>query len=338
MKLAIAYGRGVFALPEALMPYLDKADPTALRLFLLLSYDSRLRENFDTAAMAKSFAVTEKDMEKALSFWENAGLLFREEAGASVCASSGTAATQKVKVSVKSAENGEKVTVVTSGTMPSYTGREIEAIMKSDSSLSLLIEECQKIAGKMFGAHEINRVLGMADYLRLDHDAILLLFDYTKRIGKCSVAYVEKMAVSFVNEGASDYASIESYLAKAEKKHTMETLIRRLAGLSARSFSTKEKKFLEKWSELGLSEELLEMAYEVTVNNTGGFSFPYMNKVLLNWHEAGYATAAAVREAANLYRDKKEQENPTSSFDVDDFFEAALKHSYERMNPTTESK
>lgn len=334
MTLRIAYGTGVFALPADMTHYLDKADPLTLRLFLLLASDPALREHFDSAAVAKSFAVKIEEVEKALAFWENAGLLLKNGEGDSAHTpkAGDTVVPKKVTVSEKIAENGEKVTVVTSGGMPHYTGSEIEAIMNADSTMALLIEECQKIAGKMFGAHEINRVLGMADYLRLDHDAILLLFDYTKRIDKCSVAYIEKMAVSLVNEGASDYASIEAYITKAEKKHTLEGLVRRLAGLSARAFSAKEKKFVEKWSELAISEELIEMAYDVTVNNTGSFAFPYMNKVLLNWREAGYTTAKEVEAAAAAYRNKKEQGNSTASFDIDEFFEAALKRSYERID------
>ena len=321
MTVVMEYGRGVVALPEAVLSYLDKASPLALRLFLLLASDRSLRENFSLADAAKDFAVTPQEMEQALNFWVNAGLISfssdkdKEEKR--------TAKKSAVSVSAKTAENGERVTVVTSG-MPNYTGKEIEAMMQGNESLALLVEECQQIAGKMFGVHEITRLLGMADYLRFDHDSILLLFAYAAKIGKCSVAYVEKMAISLVNEGITSYAEVESYLSAKEKQHTLEGIVRKLTGVSQRAFSAKEKKFLAKWSELAFSESLLTLAYEVTVDNTGAFSFPYMNKVLLNWHEAGYTTAEEVNAAITSYREKKE-ETRDSSFDVDEFFEAALR-------------
>ncbi len=325
MTFEIEYGRGVIALPEALLHYLDKAEPMALRLFIRLASDVALRAEFDAAEVAREFAVTVEEIEKALAFFCNAGLITKSGVKADK-------PTAKISVSEKTAPNGEKVTVVTGG-MPNYTGKEIETIMAGDPTLALLVNECQDIAGKMFGAHEITRLLGMADYLRLDHDSILLLFAYASRIGKCSVAYVEKMAAGLVQEGINTYSAIEAYIAEKEKLHTVEGILRSLAGLGSRAFTAKEKKFLAKWVEIGVSKELIALAYEVTVNNTGGFAFPYMNKVILNWREAGYTTADEVNAAISAYREKKTA-SVDSSFDIDEFFEAALKRSYERSDET----
>ncbi len=349
MKIEIVYGNRVLALPAAVSAYLDKADPLTLRLFLLLCGDRSLREPLDVAALARSFAATPDKIEEALSFWENAGLIHREGTGARTsspaeerpeAASSeafsgkepcGEKRPKTIRTAVKSAENGGKVTVVTGDGLPHYTGREIEALMNADATLSLLVEECQRIAGKLFGAHEINRLFGLSDYLRLDHDSILLLFEYASRLGKCSLPYIEKMACSLVNEGITSYAQIEQYVTDAERRHTLEEKVRALAGLSRRALTAKEKKFLAVWADLSFPFSMLEMAYEITVNNTGGVSFPYMNKVLLNWREAGYTTAEQVNAALGAYREKREKETAAGSFDVNEFFEAALKRSYERM-------
>ena len=82
----------------------------------------------------------------------------------------------------------------------------------------------------------------------------------------------------------------------------------------------------------------MTLAYEVTVDNTGAFSFPYMNKVLLNWHEAGYSTAEEVNAALLSYRAKKEQDTDEKSFDVDEFFEAALKRGRMMIEETPNDK
>ena len=37
------------------------------------------------------------------------------------------------------------------------------------------------------------------------------------------------------------------------------------------------------------------LAYERTCINTGGLNWPYMNKILTSWHQAGLNTADAVR-------------------------------------------
>lgn len=333
MTIDVEYGKGVVALPEAMLSYLDKASPLALRLFLVLASDRGMRENFSLADVARTFAVTPSELEAALHFWANAGLISLSDAQKT----SGETEKRRssVSVSTKTSDNGEKVTVVTGG-MPNYTGKEIAALMESDATLSLLVEECQNIAGKMFGVHEITRLLGMADYLRFDHDSILLLFAYASKIGKCSVAYVEKMAASLVNEGITSYEAVEAYLSAKEKQHTLEGFVRKLAGIEQRAFSAREKKFLTSWSELAFSESILSLAYETTVDNTGGFSFPYMNKVLMNWHEAGYTTAEEVNASLVSYRAKKE-ENTDTSFDVNEFFEAALNRGRMMMEQSPKS-
>ena len=54
-------------------------------------------------------------------------------------------------------------------------------------------------------------------------------------------------------------------------------------------------KYAKSWLEMGISEELIGLAYEKTCVNTGGLSWPYMNKILSSWHAAGYKTAADVQ-------------------------------------------
>jgi len=330
MKLTIQFGQGVFALPEAMLAYIDQASPLALKLFLQLASDRALLEELDTSLLAKRFAVTSKEIEDALAFWQNAGLLDGTRAENTKNTESKKKKKSSVSVSVKTAENGESVTVVTSDRLPHYTGSEIEAIMAGNALLSQLIDECQRIAGKIFGAHELNRVIAMSDVLGLDNDAILLLFGYASSIGKCSVNYVIKIAQSLADDGLVSYAEVEAYIAAKEKIHTVENLIRRLAGLGARALSAKEARFVAAWSDYDFAEDVLTLAYEITVNNTGEFAFPYMNKILVNWNEAGYKTRAEVEEALSGYQKKKSQDSE-SSFDIDEFFEAALRRTRNRV-------
>lgn len=337
MTYTIQFGSGAFSLPEAMLSYLDKADPMTLKLFLLLCSDKALLSSLDVKAVAKSFAVTEREIEASLAFWQNAGLLQKEKGDEKEKPSAPVEAKRspRVKVSEKTSANGEKVTVVSSDAMPNYTGREIERLISENPDFSHLIDECQAIAGKVFGIHEINRVLGLADVLRFDHASILLLFGYAESLGKCSVNYVVKMAQGMVNSGISTFAEVEAYIADKEKVHSVERVIRRLAGLGSRQFSAKESRFLAAWSSYEFSEELLTLAYEITVNNTGEFSFPYMNKILMNWHEAGYRTRDEVEASLAAFRDKKAAETDGgTSFDVDDFFAAAIKRTQKLADDT----
>lgn len=341
MKWLFNFGEGVISLPERFADYIDKADPLALRLYLHLAAFADKRERGDVSALAREFAVTKEKVEEALHFWQCAGLLTplkeapadsKIPASFSASAENGengeeTSPTPRVNVSVKTSDNGGKVTVVSGAGLPNYTGQEIEAIMQGNPALSLLLDECQRVAGKLFGAREISQLLGLSDYLRLDHDYILLLFEYCRGIDKCSVPYVVKTAYSLWDKDIKTYSALEAFVASAEKNHSMEKEIRRIGGLGSRAFTTAEKKFVAHWVEMEISPELLVMAYEITANNTGKMAFPYMNKILSSWKEAGYTTASDVKAATERYRTQKETAKD-ASFDVDEFFEAAIKRSY----------
>ena len=68
-----------------------------------------------------------------------------------------------------------------------------------------------------------------------------------------------------------------------------------------------------------------------------------MGKILENWHNAGYTTLDQIKNAEAEYRRAKNINNDTEknegdSFDTDDFFEAALKRSYENLGKNPDEK
>ncbi len=47
---------------------------------------------------------------------------------------------------------------------------------------------------------------------------------------------------------------------------------------------------------MGFDEEALNLAYQKTCLNTGGLKWPYMNKILLSWHQQNLHTGQEVQE------------------------------------------
>ena len=70
--------------------------------------------------------------------------------------------------------------------------------------------------------------------------------------------------------------------------------------------------------------EIIERAYEITVNATNTASIPYANSILESWYSKGYRTIEQIEEAEAQRKAQKVE----GSFDTDDFFEAALQRSY----------
>ena len=103
--------------------------------------------------------------------------------------------------------------------------------------------------------------------------------------------------------------------------------IRTMFGLSSRALTTKEKDMVEKWLlTMKYDDSVLKMAYEMTVDAIGKASIPYANSILERWHAEGYHTVEEIERAIAEYRRQKDGDK--SSFNADDFWEAALKRSY----------
>ena len=339
MKIDLHYGNGVLAIPAAALEKLSGARESELRVLLLLG-DQCERANAEPARMAKRLGLSSEEVLCAIEFWRGAGLLSKGEKDASMAVLSEHTEALIDSSDAKSDEqspptpqkNGVSVTVVRSDDgMPHYTAEEIDRIFAKNGHLSGMIDECQNIFGKIFNPTEINRLMALTDYFRLDCEYILVLAYYCKKNGKASVPYLDKLARSLYNEGIDHVDLLGERLGEMDAAKDLGNYYRSLSGAGKRAFTDKENRFLNQWVKWSIAPEVLRIAYEIAVDNTGSPSMPYINKVLSNWKEAGYTTAEQVKTAIEEYKQKKEGKTAispaNSSFTTDEFFEAALKRS-----------
>ena len=73
---------------------------------------------------------------------------------------------------------------------------------------------------------------------------------------------------------------------------------------------------------MGYGEEIIKLAYDRTVDNTGKAAFPYLNRILNRWQEKGVRTpeeaVAEMESGSKAQRGKPGQQTaaPESSFDL----------------------
>ena len=65
-----------------------------------------------------------------------------------------------------------------------------------------------------------------------------------------------------------------------------------------------EREYIDRWVELGFSDELIRLAYERTVFRKGAMNWSYMNRILQSWHQAGYTTVEQVKAGEQTARPK----------------------------------
>lgn len=316
MRIEFCYGNGVAVLPAAVISHLEKASKKDIAILLTLAAEptAQLDLAAATATVTARGQYTAAEIDAALGFWRGTGVLCT--GGEAQSAPDAPVVAPAVPSPRVIAEKG----------LPSYSTEELSSILDRRKELSQLIDDCQQAFGKIFNMGEIAIIAGLVDYLGLTDEYVLLLLTHCRNMEKKSLRYVEKMAISLHDEGVHGARELEQRLQNIEIMASAAGRVRAIFGITSRALTSKEKTMIERWvCEMKYDEEMLTRAYEMTVDAIGKPSLPYTNKILERWFADGYKTVADVESALADYKRKK---SGGSSFDVDEFFEAALRRTY----------
>lgn len=324
--MKLNYLQDIVVLPASVLSTVSDADPAWVRVLLWLASDLSLAEK--PKQLAKLADCDVKNVKAALQFWSSHGVLADENgiAAPDALPVMGRAAHES---DGKEAESASKKTVLRrADTLPQYTATELGDLLEKRANVRILVDEAQRILGKMFHPAETNLLVGMLDYLEMSEECILLLLAHCKRIGKTNMRSIEKYACNLAEKGILEASAMEEELRTLEELHSFEGEIRTLYGLKSRALSAKESKMLRAWVSYGYGIEIVRRAFEETVNATGEASLPYTNAILERWHNEGLQTLEQIDQSISDRKAKKDtatQSTLGNSFDTDAFFEAALR-------------
>ena len=344
MAIQIEYGNGVVVLPAKAVAVMQSAEKSDLAVLIALLADASLCARYGQPDAARAIAAaagcSEQAVSSAVAFWRGAGVisLSAQPEGQPV-----TQVPQKAPEIVapqpaqaESVADGAAL-LKKSDDLPKYTTAELGNLLESRPETAALLTECQNLFGKLFSTHEINTVLGLTDYLGLECDYVLILVthysSYCKQLEKRpSVRGLEKLAISLYDRGITDMVALQVELGRQEEMQRAEGKLRSLFGIGARALTTKEKKAFSTWLHTyAFDMEMITLAFEAGADATNDVSVAYVNSILDRWNAEGLRTPAAVladKEARDAKRAKgKAAEGQNSSFDTDDFFDAAMRRS-----------
>lgn len=312
MKIEIKYTGGILNLPSRVADLAANASEEQLKVLLTLcgnpAYLNDIKPYFTT--LTERLCMDVNEIKNCIAFWVKNEVL---------CADGLDVAVESVSTVQAQIQNRE----------PAYTGKQILAYVEKNKDFRALCNECQTVLGKSFTAQDYNNVMQLKNYFKFSDEYVLLLLEHCVEIEKSNWAYIRKTATNLYDEGISSYSKLEEHFAARRNKRSLEYKIRKLLGIGEREFTKTEKGYIEKWIGLKTPLDILTKAYEITIEKTEKFSYPYMAKILDNWHLAGIKTVEDVEKSLLDYKSK--QKISASTFDTDEFFEAALKRSNEKM-------
>ena len=188
------------------------------------------------------------------------------------------------------------------GQQPQYTELDVLDASNTDLDFRSLCDEIQRLLGKNLNTEEMKILLGFVRYLGLSGDVISVLVCYCKerarRMGKTrnpSLRTIEKEAYAWAENGIDTMEEAARYIQRQNLRFSQVGKILQVMQIRGRNLTAPESRYIRQWLDMGFDETTIGLAYERSCLNTGGLSWPYINKILLRWHEQGLHTLQQIQ-------------------------------------------
>ncbi len=308
-----------FAVPAAVVDqHLRLCGVLQLKVLLLLLRQGRAMSDQEIAAFLRQDPA---DIRDAALYWENCGLLRSEGDGERTAAPNPEPAAVVAAPAREMAREEPRRTVIAADSRR-FTRAECAELAARDNTLMSLLHKAQEIIGSTLTSMDMQCLTALYAYYGLSPEFILTVMGYCKSIDKLSMRYVEKTAASWQEKGIDTVPEAERYIDYLSRRHSNEGQVRAAFGINDRSLTTREKEMIASWyGELGYGIDVIRLAYERAVENTGKLSFAYINKVLQNWHREGVRTAA---DAANASARRAPVQGGETSYNIQEIEDRVL--------------
>ena len=177
-----------------------------------------------------------------------------------------------------------------------------------------MLNETQLKFGRNLKTNETSTLVWLYDDQGLDVSLILLIVQYAVTHGKPNIRFIESVATDWLDKGIDNLADADDELRKLALSEQAWATVQSAFGIDRRKPSKKESELALKWiDEWKISKEMLAAAYEACVDSSSKFTFPYVAKIIENWHEKGYKTIK------DLENDQKPKDDSKATYDLDLF-------------------
>lgn len=293
----------------------------------LLRCLSDVPKEFSISFIADKINLTEKDVLRALKYWEKVQLLtLTTDSENRICGISlempGTAPTtpsdftqqasdftESKSVKKTATQQAYMETAVTLNTFPpveDYTP-ENQSQLEANTALSQVLFITEQYIGRPLNSSEILRIYYFYDILQFPTDLIEYLVEHCVCNGKKSMRYIEKVALAWAEKGIRTVSE-----AKAESNtfHKDYFTILKSFGIRNRNPVSAEVTYMNKWLNTYLfTTDIIAEACNRTVQQVGNPSFPYADSILTAWHKKGIVIKKDIEALdSDFYKNQAEQQ------------------------------
>jgi len=302
--------------------YMPRANGTFVKVYLyLLRCLNAPEAGFGISVIADALEATEKDILRALRYWEKEKVLSltwgeeneirgiklnrlsnpsvedRESSFAGVPIVATKEDNLRSVVPVHPLATPEKKPV--SEKLPDYTPAQLDAFANREDT-NWLLHAAESYLERMLKPADVQLLFFLHDELHFSNELILHLYEYCVSRGKKAPSYIQKVALSWHADGID---TVEKAEERSLQFDSCFTAVNRAFALN-RAPGISERRFLNRWSTFGFSSDLIEEACSRALLSTSHPDFKYADKILERWHESNVHTMSDVKKLDDAHNSR----------------------------------
>lgn len=313
--------------------YMNDANATQIRIYLYLLRVMGEGLSTSVCEMADFFNYPEKDIIRALKYWEKKGILAIDmdeqnqltgihmlpfppvptgEVNMTVAPTPKAATSAKTTVSAKAAtksavppaEPVEKPAEAFK--KPTYSLDDLKQFKEKDSTSELLFI-IEAYLRRQLNSNDIQTLYFFTETLKMSEDLIDYLFQYCVERGKTDFHYIEKVAINWVENGIKTPAQAKEFSYKYAK--IVYTVMKALGKSTVPT--DEEATYVHTWSQdMGFTDDIILEACKRSVTGTDKNRLQYADTILKNWKNSQVITLNDVTKLDEDFKKRKTSPPP----------------------------
>lgn len=303
--------------------FLDRYMPSAngefvkVYLCLLRMYSNPSGRTSTLTEIADLLNHTEGDIIRAIKYWEKAGLLLVGYSGDipvsitllpvgqtenSISDGTPEAAASADGMNVLGEETPLHASEADLSGKYNYSPAAIKR-MCEDDTLHQLIFVAERLLGKTLTNSEISTIIYIYKELHFSEELLEYLIEYCVSLEKRSLRYVEKVAISWHEEGivTAEQAKLQHEIHSKKIYSVMKAF-----GINDRMPGKPELDYITRWyDDYGFEMELVIEACNRTIQALHKPSFEYTDTILSNWRKKNVHTVSDIESVDAAHADSK---------------------------------
>ncbi len=262
--------------------YMTNANEAQIKIYLYLLRCFGTNASVSVSSIADRFNYTEKDIFRALLYWDRHNLISLEFDESNTIVEIyinelATPAPAPEPVPEPAIQEPSNVSVAEK---KPYSQDRLKEF-KSREAVQQLIFMTEHYMGKTLSASDLNVLLYMYDHLEFPLDLIEYLIEYCVNNNHKSMRYIEKTALGWAEEGIRTVKEAKDNNNRYKKEYFA---VLKAFGISGRNPVESDIDYIKRWeNEYGFDIDIILEACDRTMKTIAKPSFPYADSILKNW-------------------------------------------------------